>query len=91
MTEDGFHWLGDYEITADELLGGVTPKTNKRERAKRLIYELAETNSMVKSEDIVTLAEENKSQNERWKTQKKSWVLKENESEKRGIGHLMKS
>ena len=59
LTEDGFQWLGDYEITADELLGGVTPKANKRERAKRLIYELAETSSMVKSEDIVTLAEEN--------------------------------
>ena len=30
LTEEGFHWLGDYEITADELLGGVTPKANKR-------------------------------------------------------------
>ena len=26
LTEEGFHWLGDYEITADELLGGITPK-----------------------------------------------------------------
>ena len=59
LTEEGFQWLGDYEITADELLGGVTPKANKKERAKRLIYELAETSSMVKSEDIVTIAEEN--------------------------------
>ena len=58
MTEEGFHWLGDYEITADELLGGVTPKANKKERAKQLIYELAETNNVVKSEDIVNLAEE---------------------------------
>ena len=58
LTEDGFQWLGDYEITADELLGGVTPKANKRERAKQLIYELAETNNVVKSEDIVNLAEE---------------------------------
>ena len=33
LTEDGFQWLGDYEITADELLGGVTPKANKKERA----------------------------------------------------------
>ena len=43
---------------ADELLGGITPKANKKERAKQLIYELAETNSVVKSEDIVNLAEE---------------------------------
>ena len=49
---------GDYEITADELLGGVTPKANKKERAKQLIYELSETNNVVKSEDIVNLAEE---------------------------------
>ena len=56
--KEGFHWLGDYEITADELLGGITPKANKKERAKQLIYELAETNSVVKSEDIVNLAEE---------------------------------
>lgn len=58
LTEEGFHWLGDYEITADELLGGITPKANKKERAKQLIYELAETNNVVKSEDIVNLAEE---------------------------------
>ena len=56
--KEGFHWLGDYEITADELLGGITPKANKKERAKQLIYELAETNNVVKSEDIVNLAEE---------------------------------
>ena len=58
LMEEGFQWLGDYEITADELLGGVTPKANKKERAKQLIYELAETTSVVKSEDIVSLAEE---------------------------------
>ena len=58
LTEEGFHWLGDYEITADELLGGITPKANKKERAKQLIYELAETNNVVKSQDIVNLAEE---------------------------------
>ena len=80
LTEDGFQWLGDYEITADELLGGVTPKANKKdgnqkvgghcygksitdpclgwEKTEKLIYELAETNNVVKSEDIVNLAEE---------------------------------
>ena len=58
LSETGFHWLGDYEITADELLGGVIPKANKKEQAKQLIYELAEMNSVVKSEDIVNLAGE---------------------------------
>ena len=26
LSEDGFHWLGDYESTADEVLGGIAPK-----------------------------------------------------------------
>ena len=26
LSETGFHWLGDYEITADEVLGGIAPK-----------------------------------------------------------------
>ena len=73
------------------MLGGITPKANKKERAKQLIYELAETNSVVKSEDIVNLAEEKEFQNEHWKMRKKSWVLKENGLENHGIGNLMKS
>ena len=36
LSEDGFHWLGDYEITADEVLGGIAPKANKTEQAKRI-------------------------------------------------------
>lgn len=31
LAEDGFHWLGDYEITADEVLGGMVPKASKLE------------------------------------------------------------
>ena len=45
LSEDGFHWLGDYEITADEVLGGIAPKANKLEQAKRLLREVAETNN----------------------------------------------
>ncbi len=41
LSEDGFQWLGDYEITADEVLGGIAPKANKMEQAKRLLRELA--------------------------------------------------
>ena len=26
LTETGFEWIGDYEITADEVLGGIAPE-----------------------------------------------------------------
>ncbi len=29
LSEDGFQWLGDYEITADEVLGGIAPKASQ--------------------------------------------------------------
>lgn len=58
LSEDGFYWLGDYEITADEVLGGITPKANKMEQAKRLLRELAETNNAMQSNEIFNLAEE---------------------------------
>lgn len=35
LSEKGFEWLGDYEITADEVLGGIIPRINKREQAKK--------------------------------------------------------
>lgn len=31
LMESGFKWLRDYEITADEVLGSITQKTNKLE------------------------------------------------------------
>ena len=58
LSEDGFHWLGDYEITADEVLGGIAPKANKLEQAKRLLREVAETNNAMQSNEIFNLAEE---------------------------------
>ena len=58
LSEDGFHWLGDYEITADEVLGGIAPKSNKLEQAKRLLRELAETKNAIQSNEIFKLAEE---------------------------------
>ena len=36
LSETGFRWLGDYEITADEVLGGIAPKANKLEQAKQI-------------------------------------------------------
>lgn len=58
LSEDGFHWLGDYGITADEVLGGIAPKANKMEQAKRLLRKLAETNNAMQSNEIFNLAEE---------------------------------
>ena len=58
LSEDGFQWLGDYEITADEVLGDIAPKTNKMEQAKRLLRELAETNNAMQSNEIFNLADE---------------------------------
>ena len=58
LSEDGFHWLGDYEITADEVLGGIAPKANKTEQAKRLLRELAETKNSMQSNEIFNAAEE---------------------------------
>ena len=58
LSEKGFDWQGDYEITADEVLGGIAPKANKFEQAKRLLRELAETSSMISSTEVLELAKE---------------------------------
>lgn len=57
LSETGFHWLGDYEITADEVLGGIAPKANKLEQAKQMLRELAETTNMVQSNEIFETAD----------------------------------
>ena len=58
LSEDGFKWLGDYEITVDEVLGGIAPKANKMEQAKQMLRELAETQNAVLSNEIFDRAEE---------------------------------
>ena len=58
LTETGFEWIGDYEITADEVLGGIAPKVNKLEQAKKMLRELAETSTSVQSSEIFDMAEE---------------------------------
>ena len=58
LSEDGFKWLGDYEITVDEVLGGIAPKANKMELAKQMLRELAETQNAVLSNEIFDRAEE---------------------------------
>lgn len=58
LSEDGFKWIGDYEITVDEVLGGIAPKANKMELAKQMLRELAETQNAVLSNEIFDRAEE---------------------------------
>ena len=58
LSESGFRWIGDYEITADEVLGGIAPKVNKQDRATALLKELAENHRMLPSKEIFEIAEE---------------------------------
>lgn len=58
LSEDGFQWLGDYEITAEEVLGGIAPKANKMEQTKQMLRELAKTQNMVLSNVIFDRADE---------------------------------
>lgn len=90
LSDDGFEWMGDYEITADEVLGGITPKANKLERAKALLIDLAETSNMMQSEEIMEIAKEEDISKRTMETAKKElgiratkinnawyWVLKD--------------
>ncbi len=43
---------------ANEVLGGIAPKANKLEQAKRLLREVAETNNAMQSNEIFNLSEE---------------------------------
>ena len=58
LSEGGFRWIGDYDITADEVLGGIAPKANKLEQAKQLLRELSETSNAVQSKEVFDMAEE---------------------------------
>lgn len=56
LAEDGFRWIGDYEITADEILGGIAPKTCKLDVAKRFLQEIADSKNLIMSNEILELA-----------------------------------
>ena len=58
LSESGFSWIGDYGITADEVLGGIAPKVNKQDRATALLKELAENHRMLPSKEIEEAARE---------------------------------
>ena len=55
--ESGFHWIGEYDITADEMLSGIEPqRETKTQQAKDLICTLLAGGKRVYSEDIDKVA-----------------------------------
>ena len=51
--EGGFRWVGEYDITADEMLSGIEPqRETKTQQAKDLICTLLAGGKQVLSEDI---------------------------------------
>ena len=51
--KSGFHWVGEYDITADEMLSGIEPqRETKTQQAKDLICTLLAGGKRVYSEDI---------------------------------------
>lgn len=76
LSDEGFDWIGDYEITVDEVLGGIAPKVNKLEQAKRLLMELAETNNMMLSGEILELATDEDISKRTMETAKKELGIK---------------
>ena len=51
--EGGFRWVGEYDITADEMLSGIEPqRETKTQQAKDLICTLLAEGKQVLSEDI---------------------------------------
>ena len=57
--ERGFSWIGEYDITADELLSGAGGNTaTKTEQAEKLILDLLADGKELASEDIVKAAAE---------------------------------
>ena len=57
--ETGFSWIGEYDITADELLSGAGGNTaTKTEQAEKLILDLLADGKELASEDIDKAAAE---------------------------------
>lgn len=55
--EDGFRWIGDYDVMADELLSGIEKKApSKIHEAKDLILNMLSNGKEVLSEDIDRVA-----------------------------------
>jgi len=51
LSEGKFNWIGNYDITVDELLGGYS-KSNKIQQAKQLLKSLSGTKVMIPSKEV---------------------------------------
>ena len=56
LSEDGFEWIGDYEISVDDVLGGYAPKESKLDQAKQLLRDLSEEKDSVSSNELIEIA-----------------------------------
>lgn len=56
LSEDGFEWIGDYEISVDDVLGGYAPKESKLDQAKQLLRDLSEDKEAVSSNELIEFA-----------------------------------
>ena len=73
--ETGFSWIGEYDITADELLSGAGGNTaTKTEQAERLILDLLADGKELASEDIVKAAAEAGISGGRYRTPSATWA-----------------
>lgn len=55
LQDNKFNWLGEYDITVDELLGGYS-KTNKLQQAKQMVKGLYGANITISSKDMESRA-----------------------------------
>ena len=56
LSEDGFEWIGNYEISAEDVLGGYSYKESKLDQAKQLFRELAKNKDRISSLELIELA-----------------------------------
>lgn len=75
LSNGKFIWIGDYEITVDELLGGYI-KGNKQKQAEQLVKSLAEVNDRLPSKEIYEKAEQQGISQRTMKTVKKKLHIK---------------
>ncbi len=55
LGDDGFRWIGDYDITADELLSGKSGNVkSKKEEAEYYILEMLSSGKEIPSKDILS-------------------------------------
>ena len=74
--ETGFSWIGEYDITADELLSGAGGNTaTKTEQAERLILDLLADGKELASEEIVKAAAEAEYLKGRCRTPSATWAV----------------